>query len=353
VTAGPGLDFTSALFLGMRHNHRSLPKWASLTTGMPAAWREPATARAIGSTIAATQGAQAGFVARSALHALTDAMTVLPRAGDILAIDEAVYPIAATASLIAKGREVTVRTYAHHRPAAPRLDGTGRVIYVTDGWCQGCNRPAPLPHLQKLAKRGNGIVVVDDSLACGILGKRRNAGSFGDGSGTPRWSGLQHDRLLWVASLAKGYGAPLAVVTGDADNIGRLARDGSRQHSSPPTAADLAAAAAALRDPRELECRRAFLHDHVTSVRRAFGLADLPVIGQPFPLVGITFASTAQALRWCDRLQRAGIHLLVQRPRCQRGALLTAVLRSEHSTSDIERLVNAMSQLANRTEAAS
>jgi 8-amino-7-oxononanoate synthase len=353
VRGRPGLDFTSALFLGMRHDHRSLPGWTSLTTGVPAAWREPSTSRLLGSTIARAQGIESAFVARSALHALTDAMTVLPRAGDIVAIDEAVYPIAATASLIAKGRGVTVRRYPHHRPAAPTANSTRRVIYVTDGWCQGCNRPAPLGQLQALAQRGNGIVVVDDSLACGVLGKRCDADSFGDGTGSPRWMGLDHDRLLWIASLAKGYGAALAVATGDTETIGKLTHDGSRQYSSPPTSADLTAAAAAVRDRHELGRRRKILHDHVTFVRDALASAGLTVIGLPFPLVGIMFASQAEALRWCARLQSARIHLLVQRPRCRRGALLTAVLRSEHSTRDIERLVATICRLTDRDEAAS
>jgi 8-amino-7-oxononanoate synthase len=348
-----GLDFTSALFLGMRQEYRSLPEWTSLTSGVPAAWREPATARAIGASIAEAQRAESAFVARSALHALADAMTLLPRRGDTVAIDEAVYPIAETASLIAKGRGVKVHRYPHHRPIAPVGNGRGRVIYVTDGWCQGCNSPAPLSQLQALAKRRNGIVVVDDSLACGVLGKRGIPDSFGDGTGTPQWSGLSHDRLLWIASLAKAYGAALAVVTGDSETIRKLTHDGSRQYSSPPTSADLAAATAALSDRRKLALRRKVLHKHVTLLRHALASAGLPVIGLPFPLVGIWFAGQAPALRWCGSLQSAGIHLLVQRPRCQSGALLTAVLRSEHSTTDIERLANVMDRLADRNEAAS
>ncbi len=280
-------------------------------------------------------------------------MTLLPRRGDTVAIDEAAYPIAATASLIAKGRGVKVYRYPHHRPATPHDKGSGKVIYVTDGWCQGCNRPAPLAQLQALAKCGNGIVVVDDSLACGVLGKRSVAESFGDGTGTPQWSGLKHDRLLWIASLAKAYGAALAVVTGDAETVGKLTHDGSRQYSSPPTSADLASATAALSERRKLALRRNVLHKHVTFLRHALGSAGLPVIGLPFPLVGIWFAGQAPALRWCGSLQSAGIHVLVQRPRCQPGALLTAVLRSEHSATDIERLAGVLTRLAERSEVAS
>lgn len=348
-----GLDFTSALFLGMRHQYPSMTGWTSLTTGVPAGWREPRSARWIASHVAHGQDAEAGLVARSALHALTDAMTVLPRVGDVIAIDEAAYPIATTAALVAKGRGITVRKYAHHRPHATLRDEPGKVIFVTDGWCQGCNRPAPLAALQRMAMSGNGIVVVDDSLACGILGHRRVRDTFGDGTGTPRWLGLTHERLLWVASLGKAYGAPLTVVTGDAHSVDILARYGNREHSSPPTSADLAAAAAALMDTRTLATRRTILHRHVQDVRRALGRVGVPAVGQPFPLVAVPFLDSQTALRSCRWLANLGVHLLVQRSRCRQGASLTAVLRSEHSDADIARLISAVRRLDLRNEVAS
>jgi 8-amino-7-oxononanoate synthase len=48
-------DFTSSLYLGMRHSSADLPTWSALTSGRPAALGPPA-----GSAVAAHIAAQAG-----------------------------------------------------------------------------------------------------------------------------------------------------------------------------------------------------------------------------------------------------------------------------------------------------
>ena len=58
------LDFTSALFLGLHHGSASLPPWAALTTGVPAALRRAAPRRGGSRRLAAgCTGADAGVVA--------------------------------------------------------------------------------------------------------------------------------------------------------------------------------------------------------------------------------------------------------------------------------------------------
>ena len=67
------------------------------------------------------------------------------------------------------------------------------------------------------------------------------------GGGTLAWYGLRGPHISAGCSLAKGFGAPLAVLLGGKDLIARIAREGdSRVHTSPPSAADIAAARAAL-----------------------------------------------------------------------------------------------------------
>ena len=45
-----------------------------------------------------------------------------------------------------------VRSYPHHRPEPIVAEpGHGRLFVLTDGWCPGCNRPAPLPELRAAA----------------------------------------------------------------------------------------------------------------------------------------------------------------------------------------------------------
>ena len=128
-------------------------------------------------------------------------MGVLPRPGDVVMIDAATYPIAKRATLLAEVRGATVLVYPHHRPDYPQLQAGRRLLLVTDGWCHGCGRPAPLPRLQRMACDTVGLVVVDDSQAFGVLGRRHAGDPFGDGSGTPRWSGVDHSHVRAVGGL--------------------------------------------------------------------------------------------------------------------------------------------------------
>ena len=57
------LDFTSALYLGLRHPSGSLGDWESLTLGRPSALREPPDAEAVAADLARLQGCEAGALA--------------------------------------------------------------------------------------------------------------------------------------------------------------------------------------------------------------------------------------------------------------------------------------------------
>jgi 8-amino-7-oxononanoate synthase len=332
------VDATSALFLGLRHGGVA---WPQLTTGVPAALREPAAARRVGRLAARLHGADAGVVARSALHALVDVLGGLPQRGDVIAIDAAGYPLARWAARLAPEQGVVVHRYPHHQP--PRPAGRGRLFVVTDGWCPGCGRPAPLGELRERAREGRGTLIVDDTLAIGVLGSRSGPAVFGDGSGTVRWCGLDHSDVLVVASLAKAFGAPLAVITGEAGTIEALACSGrNRVHSSPPSAADLAAAGAALRDPVGCAARRQRLLGHVLALRAELRTAGVPVHGLPFPVVSVPFPDVQRARAAWRRMRAGGVRGLVQTPGCRREALLTVLLRADHRAGELDRIAREL-----------
>ncbi len=352
VAPDPRLDFTSSLFLGLHHGSTSLPPWASLTTGVPAVLHEAPAAHRIAATVAAAQGAQAGVVGRSALHALMDVMGMIPQRGDLVAIDAAAYSLAEWAALRAAANGAVVRKYRHHRPGSIVPEPGRRLFVLTDGWCPGCNRAAPLPELQRLAHATGGALIVDDSLAFGVLGNKRPGEVFGDGSGTPGWCGLDHTAIVWVASLAKACGAPLAVTTGDSSTIRRLAeRGGNRVHSSPPSAADLAAASTALQDAKDNRARRTRLQRQVLRLRNRLRDIGLSVNGLPFPVVSIPLPGS-EAQSWWSHLQSAGIRAVLQQSRCRRGVMLTVLVRADHSPADLERLTAALRVVAVRRGAA-
>jgi 8-amino-7-oxononanoate synthase len=348
--AANGADFTSALFLGQHHPSGELRPWTEFTTGVPAVLRELPEAEKLASAIAEQQQTELGLVARSALHGMMDVLQALPRAGDLLLVDEGAYPLSQWACKAARSRGVRVATYPHFRP--PSVVPHTRTWLMTDGWCQGCGLPAPLARVQALAGKTGGRVIVDDSLGFGVLGRRSVDGGFGDGTGTVRWAGLKHDGVVWLASLAKAYGTPVTVITGDVPTITRLARyGGNRLHSSPPSAADLGAGLNAIRDSH-IPRLRARLWRLTRWLRQAFSDLGLPPLGLPFPIVGIPVKSVQLAQRWRSGLADRGVQSLVQLPRCQPGALLSAVVRADHSQADLDRIVRSLALVTRDRQAA-
>jgi len=94
-----------------------------------------------------------------------------------------------------------------------------------------------LPDYLRLVRQWDGYVVVDDTQALGILGEApaRDAPYGRGGAGTPAWYGVQGPGLIVGSSLAKGFGAPLAVIAGDARLIARFEDlSATSVHSSPP-----------------------------------------------------------------------------------------------------------------------
>jgi 8-amino-7-oxononanoate synthase len=66
------LDFTSALYLGIRHPSRSLRPWSQFTTGKPAALELAPGAEAITTVLAELQGCERVTLLPSTLHLFFD-----------------------------------------------------------------------------------------------------------------------------------------------------------------------------------------------------------------------------------------------------------------------------------------
>lgn len=347
-----GVDFTSSLYLDLHHRQRDLPRWTSLTTGVPAALQITPASATVANLVAREHCVGAGLVARSTLHALMDVLDAAPRPGDRILIDRASYPISRWATLLPLSRGIPVVDFPHHCPHLVDTTRGERIWFVTDGWCPGCNRPAPLPEMQKIISHTGGFVIVDDSLGYGILGRRLLGDTFGDGTGTVHWCGSDHTNTIWVASLAKAYGTPVAVITGDTATLMKVVREGGNHlHSSAPSAADITAAVSALREPT-LHRRRSRLLDNTLALRRAYRSVGLTPVGLPFPVVAIAVPDHGRAIRWWTRLGRLGLHTLLLRPHHGGGALLTAVVRSEHSDVALHRLADVLGTLNEREVAA-
>lgn len=342
------LDFTSALYLGFRHETRSLEPWSELTTGAPAALTEPPGARDIGRALGELVGVASGILVTSTLHLFWDLFTSGFAARRTIFFDEALYPIARWGIERAVGRGIGAHSFSHHEPerlrSALRRNRPGHLaVVVTDGFCPGCGRSAPLPQYLDLLRPQGGCLVVDDTQALGVFGTSPEPGaSFGrGGGGSLRRLGVGGHDVLVGASLAKGFGVPTAVLAGEETMIRRFeGRSETRVHCSPPCAVDTRAAAHALAlNAVRGDERRRHLGQLVARFRNRLGQAGFSATGGLFPVQRLETVAAPEIHR---RLLAAGVKTVLQKAACRPTPGVAFVLTAMHQPLDIDRAVRSL-----------
>ncbi|MES2128212.1 MAG: pyridoxal phosphate-dependent aminotransferase family protein [Pseudomonadota bacterium] len=245
------LDFSSALYLGMRHPSTALGRWDALTLGRPAALTPPPGAARLAAALASLCGCEAASLLPSTLHLFWDLFDLLSEQPLHLLVDAASYPIARWGAERAVAKGANVSTFAHGdahalQLLAQRARSKGlRPVILADGFSPGHAAPAPLAHYAAVAKACDGWLVIDDTQALGLFGAR--------GGGSLPLHGLEGEHVVIGASLAKAFGAPLAVLAGTAALVGRFDEQAKgRVHTSPPSVAAIRAGLNALRINRAL-----------------------------------------------------------------------------------------------------
>jgi 8-amino-7-oxononanoate synthase len=232
---------------------------------------------------------------------------------------------------------------ARHVAALERLMaatacGRRRLFVVCDGLRPGQDRQSPLAAFATLVARHGGCLVLDDTQALGVVG----AG----GGGSLRRHGLIGAPVLVGASLAKGFGAPLAVLAGPRRALQRFeAASRTRVHTSPPSAANIESARHALAvnrccgdrlRARLLQRVRQF-RSHLSALRLRCSGGDFPV-QQLLPLPGIDMAALHAAL--LARRVRTVLHANGASGSARLSFIFTAAL----SAACVDRAVLALAQ---------
>ena len=344
-------DFTDARYLGLRHASSELPGWPALTTGRPAVLAEPYGALEAAAALARLQGTEAATLLPSTLHLFWDLLIQLARdARSALLLDDGAYPILQWAADGARVTGASVHRFAHHdvgalAALAGRAARAGlRPVIVCDGFCTGCNHAAPLTDYARIAAASGGLLVLDDTQALGLLGSAPGPSCpYGHGGGgSLRWHGLGGDHIVVGASLAKAFGAPLAVLAGGNELVRRFVRDsGTRMHCSPPSVPVVQAARVALaRNAGEGESLRERLLRMVRRLRTTLVRAGLDAVGVlPFPVQSFFSrgAPTAATLwRLAQRLRDAGVQALLTRGCRGPAPRLSFLVTARHCAADID-----------------
>lgn len=354
---GAGADFTSSLYLGIRHPSRSLRPWFQFTTGKPAAVEKAPPAPAVAAALAELQGCERVTLLPSTLHLFFDLFEALRRDPISLYIDAAAYPIARWGAERAVMRGVPVRDIPHYDPeAAYRMikadEAAGlRPIILADGFCPDCGRHAPLRAYLQCVVPLDGYVVLDDTQALGIWGTDHNRmepyGSGGGGS--LRYHELRSPNVIVGSSLAKGFGVPLAALGGSTRVVKRFLRHSETGvHASPPSIPALHAAEHALliNAERGDDIRRQ-LAQLVARFRNGMRRAGLHGNDSPFP-VQMLVPENADPLHLHRTLGTAGIRTAVVRTPTAPGTKLVFVINASHTAADIDRAIRAVAAAMNR-----
>jgi 8-amino-7-oxononanoate synthase len=349
------LDLTGSLYLGLRHASGELGSWEALTTGLPAALGESDETAATAAGLAGLVGAQRAVLFRSTLHAFLDLFAGLPHA--MVLLDDASYPIARHALTGGLDRRDPVRTF-RHRDVADLRRQLGEVrgrrpLVVTDGYCTGCAHTAPIAEYLEALRPHRGVLVLDDTQGLGILGSDPGpATPYGHGGGgTARWADAQ-GCLVQVASLAKGFGAPVAVLAGSAQLIDEIRTRGpTRLHSSAPSRADVRAAEHALTvNAAHGDQIRARLLSLVRRFRQRSADRGTRLAAGEFPVQRLAPTDGRRAMAMHAWLLDAGLRTVVTQPPCHPAAAVTVVLNAALSPAEVDRAADLIAVAATRTE---
>lgn len=357
------LDFTSALYLDMQHASGTLEPWQALTLGKPAALEQPPGTQALVRGLAALMGCQAALVMPSTLHLYWDLFAMLAQETVALLVDGGAYPIARWGAQQAVARGAPLQVFRHGDAEglarlARRWKAQGRrPVVLADGYSPGTEQPPPLSAYAEIAALGGGWLVLDDTQPLGLLGRggggsvplhgmdarpgtaQAHGSGAQPGRGASAWGGMP---VLVGASLAKAFGAPLAVLAGSAAMLDKFEQVSlARLHASPPSVAAVAAARRALRINAACgDALRLALRRRVRQFRAGLAAAGIACRGGLFPVQAVPLAPGADGPGLQAALKADGVLALLQGHRG--AAALTFLLRAGHSAHDVARAVAAL-----------
>ena len=349
------LDFTSALYLGLRHPTWSLPAWSKFTTGVPAALASPPGSGHVADRVARLQTCERGVLGASTLHLFWDPFGMFTRRSVKIYVDAGLYPIARWGLERAAARGTPVREFAHYDPEAFRRwlkrDGQTqlRPVLVTDGFCPDCGRPAPLSGYLESLRTCGGRLIVDDTQALGVFGNSPGSDApYGRGGGgmLPRLEVSGPDVMV-ISSLAKAFGVPVAVLSGSRSAVEEFeAKSETRIHCSPPSVPVIRAAAHALSINRKCgDSLRLRLAGLVKHFRHSAESAGFRFTGGIFPVQTMATASGMDTQRLHKRLLHRGVRTVLRRALHGQGARLSFVITARHTPGSIDDAIAALTEV--------
>lgn len=347
------LDFTSSLYLGMNHSRDTISDWQGLTTGKPVVLDKPMVNRCLEKDIANLTACENATLGPSTLHLFIDVFRSLSKRKLSIFLDKKAYPIArfGVENVIACG--AASMSYFRHqnvqdleRKISINTEKNSCPVVVTDGYCPSCGKVTPLKEMLSIVEKYHGILIIDDTQALGILGESHSLEKpYGlGGGGSLRWYGLKSPNVIVISSLAKAFGAPLAVLAGSNKRVQQFNRySQTRIHCSPPSNVAVTAAIAALnRNISEGDTLRARLIYLIRYLKKSLYSIGVKTINSLFPVQTLQPLPLLSAQNLHQHLYYSGIRTVIHRPRDVTTPRVSLILTSSHSVEMIDKLTQTI-----------
>lgn len=360
------LNFVNSDYLGLSR-HPLVIRYACLgaantgiSTGMPRMLGQHQLSEALELALARCVRQEKAAIFSSTTHAALDLIPLLAGKRGVVFIDQWAYPISLEGAHAALRSGAKLAPFPHNDASAleqalrTHRDARDKVI-ICDGVYSTGGGKAALKEFSVLAEKYGAIIYLDDAHGFGILGEGpQNHAPYGfGGGGTPLFEGIPAGNLVYVASLSKALGVPLAFAAGPAtfiEFVNRVSK--SFTHSSQPALPLVAAAMGALQvNKAEGDRLRKKLAQRVKQFIRGFQQADILTVGNGyFPIQSLYFQSSKDAWQTGVKLRRHGIWPLLQVSPIDipTGGALRFVISAKHGETEIERVHAAICSLTGR-----
>jgi len=251
------------------------------------------------------------------------------------------------ASIIDGGKitNAKVRRYAHNdvQAAADILGKSDhhRKLLITDGVFSMDGDVAPLAQLQNVCQQHDTVLMVDDAHGFGVIGDA-GLGSLENAGLVPK------DNILLLGTLSKGCGSFGAFIAGDAVYIDSLVQHArSYIYTTALPSPVVAASIKAIELIQNESWRREKLHDNIQYFRKRAQQNEIPLTDSTTPIQPIIFGDNLATLKLSEQLYQQGFMVVAIRPPTVAvgQARLRITLMTDHTHSDIDRLVDTLGSL--------
>lgn len=223
--------------------------------------------------------------------------------------------------------------------AVSRCGPGARLVLLTDGMFSHNGSVAPLAEYLKALPR-DGIIVVDDAHAAGVLGQH--------GRGSLEHAGVSRQRIIQTITLSKAFGAFGGAILGTANLRRKIVERSSIFVGSTPLPLPLAnAALEALELLSKDKSYRRRIEQGAAYVKKALREAGLPLANNPGPIVALVPRNKKVAASLKKTLLANGIYPpFLKYPGGPPEGYFRFVISSEHTRPQLDGLIRVLAKAA-------